>query len=110
MDNTVLISGKPNKTYRIAATDVAQGFTQARYVKDSTAAIGALITCEDNDIRFTFGTSTPTQGATGLGHVLHKDQSFKLNNPYAISTFKFLNKTNGSDGAIQVSFEFPIGG
>jgi hypothetical protein len=61
-----------------------------------------LITCEDNDIRFSWGTD-PVQG--GVGHVLAAGQSLKLTNHKQIIDFRFINKTNSSNAVLQITPE-----
>ena len=92
-------------TQRVAGTDVAQLFSPTIYTNSTNVAIGALITCEDNDIRFTFGTATPTQGANPVGHFLPSGMSIQLWNAHQIETFKFINAVNAVDGVLQVTFE-----
>lgn len=107
---TMPFSGKPGPTTRIAVGDVvdnlADEFTSST---DGKPAIGALVTCEANDIRFTMGgdidtpTYPPTQGANGLGHILYENQSLALASPSQVRTFQFINHTAQSDAIIQVT-------
>ena len=97
-------------TIRIPVTDISQMFTDAHYTLGDKLASNALITCEAQDVRFTFGAAVPTQGVNGLGHILYTRQSIKLQHISQIRSFSFINHTNGSDAIIQVTFEFPIGG
>jgi len=98
--------GEPGETTRIAASDTAQSLSQNVIVKDGRNAIAILVTCEENDIRFALGGATPTQGASAVGHVLAVGESIRLASPEAVTTFKFINKTNGQNGVIQVTPEF----
>uniref|UniRef100_A0A6H1ZMU1 Uncharacterized protein n=1 Tax=viral metagenome TaxID=1070528 RepID=A0A6H1ZMU1_9ZZZZ len=101
--------GLPDETERIVVTDVAQQFTTAQYMKNSSPAIAVVITCETHQIRFCLGGSTPTAGATGLGHILYVGQSLRLSSGRAIQTFSFINHTDQSAGVIQATWEFEPG-
>lgn len=107
MDKIIAMTGNPTATARIAATDAAQNFTAAQVENVSKSVVGALITCEDNAVRFALGTGgAPTQGASPVGHLLSPGGSVKLSNSHQVKTFSFINAVNGSDGALQVTFEF----
>jgi hypothetical protein len=104
-------SGYSSRTVRYIATDVAQVFTLADYTSASgLLASSATISCEDNDVRFALGGAIPTQGAGALGHVLEPRRECTLGDPSEITSFRFINRVNGSVGVIQVTFGFPIGG
>lgn len=99
-------TGEPLTTLKHTCDDSAEtliddvtGFV-AQY--ESKNVVGVLITCEDYDVRFAYGTN-PTQA--GLGHVLYKTQSMKLANHKQIIDFRFINKTNGSDAVLQITPE-----
>jgi len=104
-----IFTGKPTVTARYVVTDVAQQFAAAVRIPDKHHTVGVLITCEDNNVRFCLGGSTPTEGAAGLGHILYVGQSIKLANSYAISTFSYINAVAQSAGVLQVTFEFELG-
>lgn len=101
--------GLPDETERIVVTDVAQQFTAAQYMKNSSPAIAVIITCEDALVRFCLGGSTPTQGAAGLGHILYTGQSLRLASGRAIQTFSFINHTGQDAAALQCTWEFEPG-
>ena len=102
--------GIPDETERIAVTDVAQLFTAAQYMKGISPAMAVVLTCEENQIRFCVGGSTPTQGTgTDLGHILYVGQSLRLSNGQQIQTFSFINHTAQSDGVLQATFEHEPG-
>lgn len=104
-----VITGSPGPTERVAASDAAQQFTDDQVISGSKVALGAIITCEDNNIRFALGGATPTQGAGASGHILYSGQSLHLSSPAAVRSFSFINATNGSDAVLQVTFEFQPG-
>lgn len=104
------IHGFPGETYRVACFD-AYGELADNVIRQGTKhAIALLVTCEDNDIRFTVGDTFPTQGAGAVGHLLLANQSLRLANPRAIDTFRFINAVNGQTAVLQATAEFEIGG
>ena len=104
-----IFTGVPTETVRIVVTDAAQSFAAALLHSGNKNAVGAIVTCETNNIRFTLGGSVPTEGVAGLGHILFANQSIKLSNSKAIETFAFLNHTAQSAAILQVTFEFEFG-
>lgn len=107
MKYAIQFSGVPGPTTKITCGDTVGNL--GAITTNNGPAIGAVITCESNDIRFTMGgdTSTPTypptQGASGLGHILYAGQSLYLSSGPAVRTFQFINYTNGSNAVIQVT-------
>ena len=101
--------GLPDETERIVVTDVAQQFTAAQYMKNSSPAIAVVITCETNQIRFCLGGAIPTAGAAGLGHILYVGQSLRLASGRAIQTFSFINHTQQDAAVLQCTWEFEPG-
>lgn len=107
------MTGDPGTTFSHTCGDTAETlddvsnfvFSAVNALGENKVAIGCLITCETNDIKFAW-TSTPTQGATGLGHVLAAGNSLKLTNHKQIRNITFINKTNGSDALLQITPEF----
>ena len=102
-------SGVPGPTTRIVCGDVVGNLSDEYVDVSGNPAVGMIITCEDNDIRFTMGgnittpTYPPTQGVTGLGHVLYAGQSLYVSSSATVRTFQFINYTNGLDAVIQVT-------
>lgn len=106
--------GIPDETARFAVTDTVQQFTSSQYTRadpggNNRSAIAVVITCETEQVRFTLGGSTPTQGAAGLGHILYVGQSIRLSSPSAVRSFSYINHTNLSNGVLQATFEFEPG-
>jgi len=64
--------------------------------------VAVLITCEDYDIKFAWGTN-PVQA--GVGHILAVGQSMKLTNYKQINDFRFINENNGEDAVLQITPE-----
>ena len=102
-------SGKPGATTKITCGDVAGDLSAIYDTAGGHPAIGALVTCEAYDVRFTFGTATPTAGAAGTGHVLAAGNSLVINNGNQIRTFQYINYTQQSDAILQVTPFFEIG-
>ena len=99
-------TGEPLTTLKHTCDDSAEtliddvtGFV-AQY--ESKNVVGVLITCEDNDIRYAYGTDPVIDG---VGHILYVAQSIKLTNHKQIIDFRFINKTNGSDAVIMITAE-----
>ena len=102
-------SGAPGATTRIVVGDSVDNFEDEFTHSSGQPAIGAIVTCETADIRFTMGgnistpTYPPTQGASGLGHILYVGQSIYLSSGPTVRTFQFIAHTNGVAAAIQVT-------
>jgi len=69
-------------------------------------AIGAIITCEVGDIRFTLGGTDPVQGASGTGHVLVSGQSLQFSGGPLVRGLKFRPHTSGGSATLQVTCLF----
>jgi len=102
----IAVNGSPGQTQRLTATDSAQQLPSSVTQSAGKQAIAVLITCEENNIRFALGGVTPTQGASGVGHVLYAGQSVRIAHPDAVSSFKFINEANGQNAVLQVTPEF----
>ena len=105
-------TGEPLTTLKHTCGDTAETLDDvSSFVAQSTASnvkrnvVGVLITVEDNDIRFAWGTNPTQDGGTAVGHVLYATQSIKLTNHKQIIDFRFINKVNGSDAVIQITPE-----
>ena len=106
-------SGIPGPTTRIVVGDVVDNLAD-EYDSPINAfpCIGAVITCEVGDIRFTMGgviatpTIPPTQGVAGLGHILYEGQSLVISSGPATRTFQFIAHTNGQAATLQVTCLF----
>ena len=110
---SIPLSGIPGPTTRIVVGDVVDSLAD-EYDSPINAepCIGAIITCEAGDIRFTMGgviatpTIPPTQGAAGLGHILYEGQSLTIPSGTATRTFQFIAHTNGAAATLQVTCLF----
>ncbi len=116
MAKTVMtFSGTPGATTRIVVGDVVDNLADEYDNSSSLPAIGAIVTCEAGDVRFTMGgviatpTIPPTQGAAGLGHILYEGQSLYLSSGPTVRTFQFIAHTNGVAATLQVTPLFERG-
>lgn len=108
MLNVVTLSGMPGETFTMTSTNNPQALTAASILgSGGNPAIGALITCQTNDIRFIFGGATVAPD--GLGHVLASGQSIYLDTGNAVKTFRFASAAAGSAGAIMITPFFEVG-
>jgi len=108
------LTGNPITTLKHTCGDAAEtliddvtGFVAQRSVTTGPGTvnenvIAVLITCEDNDIRFAWGTN-PVQ--SGVGHILYVGQSLKLTNHKQIIDFRFINKTAQSNAVLMITPE-----
>ncbi|MCK5607055.1 hypothetical protein KAR91_34545 [Candidatus Pacearchaeota archaeon] len=107
---SIALTGMPGDTTRVVLSDAVDTLVANSLHEDANGvrAVGVFITVETDDCRFTVGPSgnNPTQGDTGLGHILYEGQSIRLTNPYQILTFEIINYSNGTDSVIQVTPEF----
>lgn len=94
-------------TARMAGTDAAQALPDF-LIKDADGNLAgyALITCEGEDIRYSIGTTTPTQGAEGIGLILAAGGRLELKGSMEVAGFRFLNKTPGLLAVIQATAKF----
>jgi len=102
-------SGKCKLTWKQTSSDTAAGLTAANIVGAALQdAVGALITVETQDIRYTLdGVTTPTiSTGTAVGHVLTSGKSLVLDDPGQIQNFSFVSKTAGSHGVVHISSFF----
>ena len=108
-------SGTPGPTTKFTSSDAAQNLSTIYNNASGEPAIGAVVTCEAEDVRFTMGgnittpTYPPTQGAAGLGHVLYAGQSLYLSSGPTVRTFQFINYTTQANAVLQVTPLFEKG-
>ena len=116
MGQTVMtFSGTPGLTVSMAVADVVDNLEDEFTNVSGYPAIGAIVTCEAGDVRFTMGgniatpTNPPTQGPAGLGHILYEGQSLYLSSGPAVRTFQFIAYTNKIPAVLQVTALFERG-
>ena len=106
--------GDPKVTLKHTCGDVAQDlddvtgwlFVDVTNPHARKGVIRVEITCEDNPIRYAYGTD-PTQA--GLGHILYPAGSLVLEGMRKISGIKFINHTNGANAVLQITPFFRLG-
>jgi len=101
-------SGKAKITWKQTSTNTAAGLTAANVIGTALQnAVGALITVETNDIRYTLDGTTPTgSGGADFGHVMAAGGGIILDDPGQVQDFQFVSKTAGSHGVIHVTSFF----
>jgi hypothetical protein len=97
------VVGTPGGTVRVAASDVTQTLTTAvtGTIKPPRAV---LITVETYDVRISFVNSAVQTGSSEVGHVVSAGSSFWVNSTPAYNNIKFINKTNGSNSILQITY------
>ena len=94
------IGGDPGPTTQIASTDAAQGLPAAlQQISQTQPAVGALVSVENNSIRFALGVVVPTQG---LGHLLTAGQSYLMSSPKMVQSFQFCSAAVGTPAIVHV--------
>ena len=96
--------GIAGPTFTQVSSDTAQTITAANLVDSSTnrRARGAIISVEDNGIRYAFNTDA-VQAANGPGHLAATNSTIVLASGNMVHKFSFINSTNGSNAALQIS-------
>ncbi|MFA6972687.1 MAG: hypothetical protein WC208_14990 [Gallionella sp.] len=99
--------GSMGSTARIATTDTAAGITSTLLYDTTTSrrATAATISIETNNVRIAF-TATPTQGASGLGHLLYPGDSWRIVGRENLEDFLIISAANGVAGAYQITVEY----
>ena len=106
-DFQVALNGRPGVTFRQVTTDTVAGFptsTDTLAVGSSTrAVVGAVVTVEDNNVRYGLGGAIPSQGASQLGHLVYAGGGTVLRSRKAYKTFLILSDVAGAAGVLQVT-------
>lgn len=90
--------GWPGNTYQAeSAVDTVLTLTPI------SGCVGAVITVEDQSIRYSFGTAPTNDAGTGLGHIATSGTTITLRSGNAVKKFKYLNKTAGSNATLQIT-------
>ncbi len=97
------VNGTPGGTVRVASSDTSQNLTTAvtGTIKPPRAV---LITVETYDVRISFVNAAVQTGAAEVGHVVSVGSSFWINSTQAYNNIKFINKTNGSNSILQITY------
>jgi len=102
MQLSTIVNGIPYGPYRITASDSASSISRDYLESFGSRAIGAFITVETNNLRVAFNTN-PT---TTVGHLVEAGQSLRLSGSAAVSAFRYINATAGSNCVFQLTLEF----
>jgi hypothetical protein len=101
--------GSMGATARIATTDTAAGITAALLEDTATTphrfATAATISVETKNIRVAF-RATPTQGASGVGHLLYPGDSWRIVGRENLEQFLAISATNAQAGAYNITVEY----
>ena len=103
---TRITAGTPQPTFKMTGTDVSQKLTAGELVHpgdSNRSPVGAVITIEDNSLRFTIGG---VNASLTLGHLREPKDVIYLECLQAIKTFEFINSVVGQDTVIMVSVGF----
>jgi len=76
-------------------------------------ATTALITVEDNSMRFTVDGTTPTNSngtSADVGHLMTAGQSYVVENEYGVLNFKCIDAVSGAVSKTKVTVFFPYQG
>lgn len=105
LNPVISLQGRAADTYAVNSTDAAQSINAAVLAggPGGRAPIAALITCETNPIRFTFGDATPT---AAFGHVLAANKSIRIAGGYMVRSFQFISDTAGSAALLHITVEY----
>jgi len=107
------IMGEAGDTFRVAADDTSN----ALVADDGLTMLGTapstrggqrvvqsiLITCESNPIRIAFSIAAVQTGSAEVGHELAIGASIFISNSKNIRSLRYINKTNGSNGVMQIT-------
>lgn len=92
----------------IEGSDTAQSIPKTTWRQTiheaSMACKGALLTCEDNTIKFTFDGTTPTNEAgDDDGHTLAAGDSYVIRGINNVRNFQCINDVSASVGKVKVT-------
>tara|TARA_R100001244_G_C5167115_1_gene131463 strand:- start:1604 stop:1942 length:339 start_codon:yes stop_codon:yes gene_type:complete len=101
-----VIDGAPGNTTRVVTTNSATNLAAGVITVSGKSSRFVMITCEVANVRYTLGSgATPTQGASGLGHILNPGQTLELDHGTAISTFQHISAIASTPGTLQITPE-----
>ena len=96
--------GSPGATQRVASSDTSRSLLSVLTVTSGQTPKRALVTVETYDLRVSFVDAAVQTGGSERGHVIPAGNSIWLDSLSAINSFKFLNKTNGSNAILQITY------
>lgn len=105
-----VVGGKPSITYTTNSTDTAALLSTSATLESvgdhPKQANSAVITIEDENIRYAFGVTPVKNGAGELGHPAGDGDVIKLNSYKALKDFKFVSAVAGSHAKLMVTIGF----
>lgn len=108
--NVAVVGGRPSITYTMNSTDAAQIIAVAKQTQGSGDKLqtckSAMITVEDNEIRYTFGVTPVKDGASELGHPGGDGSLIKLNSLKSVRDFQFISAIAGSHAKLMITIGF----
>lgn len=101
------VLGNPEQHESIIPGNVATGIS-AGLLEDAGGKnpVGAIISVEDNDIRYNINGTTPTNTngtSADVGHAAFANQSWTLNGVGAVASFKCIDKISGSVAVVKIT-------
>lgn len=109
--NVSVVGGRPSITYEMNSTDAAQIIAVAKHTQGSSGpqqqiCKSALISFEDNEVRYAFGVAPVADGAGELGHSAGDGSILKLNSYKAIRDFQFITAVAGNHAKMMITIGF----
>lgn len=101
-----IVAGTPQPTFKMTGSDESQGLTAAELIYNSGSGrspVNAIITVEDNNLRFTVGG---VGASLTLGHLREPKGVINLECLHSIKSFQFINASFGNDTVIMVTVGF----
>ena len=104
MIRTFNMLGRPNDTFKLISTAVAQALAAAVLTDGGRNLCAMMITVDTFDVKIALGGATPILGAGGLGHVLKKDLPPEfIVGESACSSFMYITAVGTSHGNLQIT-------
>ena len=104
MIRTFNMLGRPNDSFQLTSTAVAQALAAAKLTDGGRNLCAMMITVETNDVKVALGGATPILGAAGLGHVLKKDLPPEyIVGESACSSFMYITAVGVAHGVLQIT-------
>lgn len=108
--NVTVVGGRPSITYTMNSTDAAQIIAVAEHTQGSgdmqQTCKGAVISFEDNEVRYAFGVTPVKDGVGELGHSAGDGSILKLNSYKAVRDFQFISAIAGSHAKLMITIGF----
>ena len=104
MIRTFNMLGRPNDTFKLLSTAVAQSLAAAKLIDGGRNLCAMIITVDTNDVKIAMGGAVPVLGTGGLGHVLKKDLPPEtIVGESACSSFQYITAVGVAHGNLQIT-------